>query len=271
MRLVATCLLAAFVSTGCGELGDGTDAEGFELAQVEGLDGPADYAGGNYVKVKGALTVGKTKIGALTGRDVYHGYTLVAKKGDVIRLRGLGAGGMGLTALYGPKTASGSWGSQIIKRWHYRAMERSVPIAEHTVTKAGTYLAVYGVPGRNNDPGYDIGYALTACKGECEAAACFEFEIPENGLYRFVNMVSRAEADLLVGPPGTGSSARTGSCGSQPTSCPRTRAPVCGRASGRRGEETYSNVCLAKVALRELMGSDIGPAQLVAERGACAQ
>lgn len=264
MRFALTCLLTLTVAAGCGGLED----DALEIAEVEGLEGAADYAGGNYVKVKGTLAVGRSKRGQLGERERYHGYTMTARRGDVIRVRGVPGVGMGLTAIYAPKTARGAWGKLLLKRWSYESLGRPVPTVEHEVTEAGTYLVVFGVPAV---PG--AAYAITSCRGECEAAACAEVTYHDKSGYNFVNFVSRAEADLFAGPAPTGAVvvARDGSCGSQSVVCSRPAAPVCGTIVRRpRVEATYSNVCQAQRALRAARGDDLGSLHMTVTPGACA-
>lgn len=272
-----TCLFAAaaLLCGACGGMEPGElDAESLvDAATLEGLDLPADYAGGRYVRVKGTLALGQTRTGLTAGRDLFHGYVLTGRRGETLRLRGAtSGGGMGLVSVYGPQTADGSWGALLIKRWTYRPAERGIPVFEKTLSKAGKYLVVVGAPQR--DPSTPASYSLAACDGECAAGACVEWA--SNGQnFHAMNAVSRTEANWLLSTSLAsfeGALARTGSCGTRPRSCPRTRAPLCVHVVGSRAESvTYTNACQVQRAARDAADEKgLGIAILSTSEGACA-
>ena len=264
---VFALLVALTFAPACGTLDDQEPGD-IELSQLGGLELPADYAGGKFVRVKGTLTAGGTKSGTMTGRDLYHGYTVTARRGATIYLRGITDRYMGLVAIYGPQAADGSWGPQLNKKWSWRPAERKIPTVSQAVTKGGKYLAVLGIPQRDLET--DGKYVLSACDGDCVAGACLERTTPETNNYGAINLLNRAEAQNILGPNDT---VRTGSCGSQPRSCPRTRAPVCGNLPpvNHNAATTYANLCLAQVAQRDAMADSLAPLNLYAQPGACAQ
>ncbi len=268
-RSLASICLALSVAAGaasCGDVSDDTEAP-IELSQLDGLDVPADYAGGVYVKMKGTLTLSRAKSGVLTGREKYHGFTYTAKRGETLRVRGVAQPYMTLVSVYGPQTADGKWGSQLQKRWLYRPLERKQSIIEYKTTKAGKYLVVMGVS--NMDSAGESHYALTLCNGECAATTCVDFSVVEAN-YNAVNFVNRAEADVaIVNYAPTSTTVRSGSCGSQSRACTRERAPVCASIPGGPRDVDYSNLCLAKVAFHDYMADDLGPKALYAPKGAC--
>ena len=121
--LIAFLAMTTFVPA-CGTMDDSNDAD-VELSQLGGLDLPADYAGGRYVHNLGALAVGGSMAATMSGRDLYHGYTVTARRGETIRLRGLTSMYMALVAIYGPQAADGSWGPQVAKKWSWPFTDRS--------------------------------------------------------------------------------------------------------------------------------------------------
>ena len=252
----------------CGELPEG-EGEDIELSQLQGLDVPADYAGGREVRNKGTLTVGRTKTAIMTGRDYYHGFVLTASRGQTIGLRGFGvAAGMMFVALYGPQKADGSWGTQLAKRWYYR--DYKIPVLEHVTTNAGKYLAVVAMPQRAGD----ASYALTACDGECTANVCLEWVNGAFEAYAALNVQNRTEANFIEGgfraELAQSLVIRTGSCGSQSRACTRERKPVCASVAGTRvAPQTMQNLCLAKGLLYDAIGDKFGPKVLTATAGAC--
>ncbi len=253
------CALSLFAAASCG---DASDEAGEDISLDSlGIDVPADYAGGRFVRVKGTLTKGAAKKGSMTGRDLYHGYTLTASRGQSLELRGL-SGNMGLTALYGPQKADGTWGSELVKRWHFRAGDRTVPVVPYKAEKAGKYLVVIGLPQR--DVTTPSPYAVTFCNGTCKADTCVE-QANENGAnaHNFINAI---EAEVAGAIPST---IAAGSCGEQPRSCPSTTRRVCARIIGAAEPTTYSNICKARVALRDALGDKLALKMLFAEPGAC--
>jgi hypothetical protein len=181
-------------------------------------------------------------------------------------LRGLFTPNMAIVAVYGPQRADGSWGAQLAKRWTFRSYERSVPILAHPVARAGKYLVVIG----SSQIGADVtaGYALTRRRGQCRANACAEWQ-GGVGWYVAANVATRAEADWMAAhrPEVT---ARSGSCGDQTSTCPRGGPPVCSSIVGvPNSQAEYSNICRAKVALREAMGDDLGIRSIWTQDGAC--
>lgn len=271
--LLACLAITAFLPA-CGTMEDESDGPDIAITKLDGLDAPADSAGGHFVRNKGTLTVGGSKSGALTGHDVYHGYTIAAKRGDTLRLRGVTPMYMAIVAVYGPQAADGAWGAQLTKKWSYRPTERKIPSVDYAVTKAGKYLAVFGIPQRDTSGSASDPYSLSACDGDCVAGGCLEFATKGNSNYGAINLLNRAEAEVVshaVTIPAGAAVVHSGSCGSQSKACPREHAPVCGQMGAINGNTpaTYSNICLAQVAQRTSMGDKLGPSGLYAPAGAC--
>ena len=270
--ILRAVLAASLVLTAaCGELPEGQE-EQIELSSLDGLDLPADYAGGRYVKVKGAITKGSTKTGAFVGRDSAYGFTLSARVGETLGVRGTSASGMGLTALYGPQKSDGSWGPLRNKAWTMFPTERGVPTIGYKATTAGKYLVVLSLSSRRADAP-DLRYAVTACaSGQCTAGGCLEWSNDDQQAHWAFNYASLGEADVLLAATGRqNSSAHAGACGAQPTTCPTSRAPVCSTGSTGPAPITYGNVCKAKVALRAFVSTGPGASGWISTApGACA-
>ena len=249
---LARAFLAASLVLGAAACGGMLEEEEVlvELPSLQDADGHADDAGGRYVKVKGAITKGRTRTGAFVGRDSAYGYTVTAARGETLVARGLSAFGTGLTAIFGPQSEDGSWGPQRAKVWTIFPTERGVPTVGYKAPKAGKYLIVLSVSSRTTTAA-DMRFALTACaNGECLAGGCGEWSNDDLGAHWAFNFVSREEAELVVNTAGRATkSARSGACGEQPTTCPTSRAPVCTTGLGPT-PITHANICKAKVALR---------------------
>lgn len=275
-RSIVAALAAAslVLGTACGGLAPTEgDEELIELSSLQGLDLPADYAAGRYVKVKGTLTKGRTRTGAFVGRDSAYGFTLTARAGERLLARGTSASGMGLTAIFGPQNSDGSWGPQRKKAWTMFPTERGVPTVEYTAAKAGKYLVVLSLSSRRTDAP-DVSYAVTACaNGECTAGGCLQWSNDDQGAHWASNFVSRGEAEVLRTSTGRAdSTAGAGACGEQSTTCPSTRASVCVAGTGHGTPKTYSNLCKAKVALRAAIGEGLhAKGWISTTTGACAR
>ncbi len=270
MRLVVLGLLSvlSLVAPACGDAS--TDAgDEIDLASL-GIDAPADSAGGHFVKVKSALAKGASKKASMTGRDLYHGYTLTLSRGQEIEVRGIGGtyGGMALTALYGPQKSDGSWGTELVKRWSYEALGRSTPIVPLRAERAGKYLLVFGMPQRQRIQDQPTPYSVTFCDGACAPGACVEYEgIGRGDDLHAVNFVSRAEADVARGANNLPSYST--SCDARPRTCSGARHSVCVNLPNKRTAQTFASLCEAKVALRELTRDKLGPKIAYYSEGAC--
>ena len=271
MRSTVLALLSVIAfAPACGSM-DGESADDIEVTHLGGLDLPADSAGGHFVRNQGALAVGGSKSATLSGRDLYHGYTVTARRGDTIYLRGIATMYMAIVAVYGPQAADGSWGPQLTKKWSYRPLERKIPTVSYAVTKAGKYLAVFGIPQR--DVGAPQDYVLSACNGDCVAGGCVEWTSKDSSNYSAINVLNHAEGALLSHANGVANAVvRTGSCASQSRACGREQTPVCGQVATISHNQgiTYDNICLAQVAQRTSMGDKLTPQNLWTASGACA-
>lgn len=249
----AALLLAVSVAlcAGCGSLDEESTGEDVEVSRLEGLDAPADYAGGYYVRVKGALTVGgATKTGTFSGRDSYAGYTLTSKSGDALKLRAVTSRSMTLLAVYGPQAADGSWGAQRAHTWRYDSSDAQVGFLAYTTPRAGKYLVVVATPRRTAS--FTETYALTACDGACVVATCAEWTRPDT-VYFADNFVSRGEAAAAISAElGTDRTFRSGACGAQPRTCAADSTRVCSNGVA------FANACKARIAMRDSVGDVLG-------------
>jgi hypothetical protein len=262
LRWVASLAALLILAPACGPVEEDETVELVDVGTLEGFDQAADYAGGRYVAVKGALTRGRSKTGEIGGRTAAVGYTLTAKRGEQLQVRGVAKDRWAIVSIYGPKAADGSWGLLRAKEWTTFPYERGIPFVRYRAAAAGQYLVIIGT----NRGGTPVPFALTACGAECVAKACAEWTNTDSSAFWAGNFLTTAEAALVPWSIDASPAVRSGACSAQSRSCGRTRAPVCS------GERTYDNVCRARVAQRDAMNPENFSISYIAPTaGACAR
>lgn len=246
---------------------------GFDAERFVEADGKPDSLTRWLTTVKGSIGFNGSTQGKTSAGEWFHGYTFNLQAGDEVAVKAHGDY-YGLVRIYGPQSASGSWGWARASEWITYVSSEQVfrgEITSFTAPSSGTYLLVVGSPW---DPSYAYDLNLGCPSGQCGDAFCVIYETTDpdgNPLQNFyaTDVSSYAAGKQLLAQVGSfvNEDILTGSCAEVQMACPKVYLPVCGDSPGYP-KQTFGNVCDFKVYVIGIAGST-GDAKGHWESGAC--